>query len=609
MQNLNSSRNDPGCLPRDAPTTVSEYDFSPIREWLSLCESAVTHGSCHGQPLEVRNLPGVVFRLIDVRRRCVVIPDTDVPFITLTYVWGGVEQLKLQYDTEAALMREGGLDALWSMLSTTIRDAIIVCEKLNERYLWTDSLCIVQDSIRDMKIQITWMRQIYSAAKCGLAAVSAETSNVGLLGCKAVHRKVPSTEAELADLIRISPWSARAWCYQEKVLSHKLILFTSAGIFMQCQDSSYDANGVELAGNRHQGVEKYESCGGMLYLSPIDDPLESYLCAVEHYSQRKLSKQEDRIYAFAGILQRYQQGYPGGGFSFLYGLPVVAFDQVFCWRSEHHDQCRRNVAFPSWSWIGWTIAVTFDSAMLQQARTNQMLYRNSEQYKSTNDDWKAMLELRKPANSGFLPPEDIENARFGFPATQSANASDSQSLWIDASVAILLIAPTPTASNGSQSYYAVFATRCSQQPAPPPPKTITLWDSLHLPMPKLNFMDEETAAAPSVPAARPVDENYDITEHDQHTKCEAQSPIGYIWLHREWREKQSQACTMEFMAIHGERNADRPGQWTIKMLMLLQKMEKNGHFWAHERVQVMDCEIEQHLWLKIRANTVYLKLV
>ncbi len=65
---------------------------------------------------------------------------------------------------------------------------------------------------------------------------------------------------------------------------------------------------------------------------------------------------------------------------------------------------------------------------------------------------------------------------------------------------------------------------------------------------------------------------------------------------------------MEFMALTGEKDVKREGRWIITMLMCLQRMEKNGHFWATGRVQVMKCEIEEERWLKTRAEIIDVKL-
>jgi hypothetical protein len=121
-------------------------------------------------------------------------------------------------------------------------------------------------------------------------------------------------------------------------------------------------------------------------------------------------------------------------------------------------------------------------------------------------------------------------------------------------------------------------------------------------------MGEETAAILSVPVVNSVEARH-ITEHHDHVNCEAHTPIGHVWLLNEWRQKQCRHFTMEFIALHGVKDDRHPDLWKIKMLMLLQRMEKYGHFWARERFQVMDCDIEQQHWLKIRAEAFNFKLV
>lgn len=121
-------------------------------------------------------------------------------------------------------------------------------------------------------------------------------------------------------------------------------------------------------------------------------------------------------------------------------------------------------------------------------------------------------------------------------------------------------------------------------------------------------MDEATAAAPSVPAVGPLEPYRETDAHIEHRECEAQSSLGSIWLHWDWREKQSRELVMEFMALSGTKDHERPGQWTITSLMLLQRMEKNRQFWTSERVQIMGCNIKQHLWIQVRPQTMHRKL-
>ncbi|KAF2721151.1 HET-domain-containing protein [Polychaeton citri CBS 116435] len=293
-----------------ALTTVLDADLGGMQKWLAWCEGDMGHCACKALPFQPKDLPGVSFRLIDLQRRCIVTPPRDTAFIALTYVWGGVEQLRLNRTTEPVLMQDGGLAVSWLRLSTTIRDAIIVCEKLGERHLWTDTLCIMQDSSRDMTVQLTWMRQIYASAKCAIAAVGAATADHGLLVSSRAEQVVPNSEDALTTLIASSPWEGRAWCYQEKVFSHRMIIFTHCGIYAQCQGGSYDVEGAQLERRNIRLLDTYNTCGGMLFV-PRGEDLESFISAVEYYSQRQLTKSQDKKHAFEGIFRRYANGMDG----------------------------------------------------------------------------------------------------------------------------------------------------------------------------------------------------------------------------------------------------------------------------------------------------------
>lgn len=526
--------------------TIFQTDFNPIQQWLSQCEEDVDHDKCKHSKIRWRSFPGVMFRLIDVSQRCIVEATDDCSFIVLTYVWGGANQLKLTKDTMSLLMRKGGLEANWQKLPTTIRDAIIVCEKLQERYLWIDALCIRQDSSRDMKLQILRMRQIYAAAKCTIVAVSADTAEVGLLGSPVVTSACDSVD-QLSRLIELSPWNSRAWCYQEKVLSHRAIFFTSSGIYTQCQNGVYNANGVLLGKENDANLAKFNTIGGMLYVPPGKD-LEAFISAVEYYSQRKLAKQDDKINAFQGIAQRFKDKIDGKITSFLYGLPICAFDQTFCWHTRRHNPHCRNENFPSWSWLGWDDAILFDHNTLQAPHTNAMIhYPGLGYFEDIDPD---VLKIRKP-----LTPLMHDNSEFGFPTALISLFYNIPRLRIIGSVAALEISPEPVESDNTNGLYIVFPT---------------------------NY--EETSELPLQ---------------------ETSTPLGYIWLEREWRKKQSVRCIMKFMVVAGKPDINKKDQWIATMIMCLRQDES----YITERVQMMDCEVEEERWLKAGAKVEMMCLV
>src|SRR5207248_2982479 len=80
-----------------------------------------------------------------------------------------------------------------SDLPPTFRDAIAVTRTLRVRYLWIDSLCIIQDDRDDWAKESPKMGLIYTNAILTIAASAARDSSCGLFS----HR----TGADGADLV------------------------------------------------------------------------------------------------------------------------------------------------------------------------------------------------------------------------------------------------------------------------------------------------------------------------------------------------------------------------------------------------------------------------
>lgn len=69
--------------------------------------------------------------------------------------------------------------------------------KLGFRYIWIDSLCIVQDDAEDWEIQASLMSEIYQDAVLTLAATSSSGDNEGCCTKDAHH--IPTLEVTLPE--------------------------------------------------------------------------------------------------------------------------------------------------------------------------------------------------------------------------------------------------------------------------------------------------------------------------------------------------------------------------------------------------------------------------
>jgi Heterokaryon incompatibility protein (HET) len=111
-------------------------------------------------------------------------------YVALTYVWGE-DTLKQEKPpgwemprtlSAAVYIDEYGIETaqLPEELPLTVRDAIEVTRSLGYRYLWVDSLCIIQDDREDQNFQLGMMDEIYSNATLTIAAGSGLRKSIEL---------------------------------------------------------------------------------------------------------------------------------------------------------------------------------------------------------------------------------------------------------------------------------------------------------------------------------------------------------------------------------------------------------------------------------------------
>jgi hypothetical protein len=165
----------------------STVDAHLLRSWLEVCEH--DHGSrCSAPPWFDESHYSetmAMLRLIDVENRCItqVLPQGP-RYVALSYVWGqgGAERLARRA-TQASigeLMEPGGLKHV--ALPRTIADALQLVSQLGERYLWADSLCILQDDAADVVRQTANMDVVYSHAVFTIIAAAGDNADAGLPG-------------------------------------------------------------------------------------------------------------------------------------------------------------------------------------------------------------------------------------------------------------------------------------------------------------------------------------------------------------------------------------------------------------------------------------------
>ncbi|KAI5918248.1 heterokaryon incompatibility protein-domain-containing protein [Camillea tinctor] len=373
---------------------MEKVNFQLLQQWLSHCK--VSHGGdCRPDetPIENREAYLELFRLIDVIDRKIVNAKPGDEYVALSYVWGRDPFLQLTQETKPGLFRDGALGTKIKDVPRTIQDAMRVVESLGMRYIWVDSLCIVQDDLSEKAQVIGAMDLIYSRAALTIVAASGSNAYAGLAGLEPGTRDLAPYETRTAfpessyefmlarpsDLMQKSAWNTRGWTYQERLCSHRLLVFTEYQVLYLCGMASWCEDTVLETDDPYVHYEekplfslnlpndKTQSFMKNVEQATKVSPFEEYYKMVDEYTSRDLTFPGDIMDAFIGGLRRFQKKCELNGINltFLFGLPVSWFELGLFWdhvsgsrnwerrteKSQHPSGVK--VPFPSWSWMGW----------------------------------------------------------------------------------------------------------------------------------------------------------------------------------------------------------------------------------------------------------------
>jgi hypothetical protein len=138
----------------------------------------------------------------------------------------------------------------------TFQDAVIVTRRLGLRYLWIDSLCIMQDNSEDWEQQSALMGSIFYQSTVTIMAIttpSGHQTREGFLQARQPsHSADVHMQYETGNDKPVAEWAIRAleyqetlswdllsrgWVLQERVLSRRKIIYTPA--YTQWASSSH----------------------------------------------------------------------------------------------------------------------------------------------------------------------------------------------------------------------------------------------------------------------------------------------------------------------------------------------------------------------------------
>ena len=272
------------------------------------------------------------------------------PYATLSHCWG---KARIHTTTIARLAQHLQSISL-SALPRTFKDAISITRRLGLRFLWIDSLCIVQDDEMDWFREAAAMASVYGNSYITLMAsrssssgesfleprwrpvvIKEETNKYGhKLSFHLVNSRFHENSIHRATNNVRHPLHKRAWVLQERSLSRRKLLFCEDQVFWECKQLATSEDG--------QMAEKM--------VEKTSFTLDEWYETVERYTACDITYDKDVLPALAGIARRFAQT---NGFSYCAGIWLDRLIDCLLWYPHNvYGKKRKREVYvaPTFSW-------------------------------------------------------------------------------------------------------------------------------------------------------------------------------------------------------------------------------------------------------------------
>jgi hypothetical protein len=393
----------------------SRENFELAKHWLNRC--LTEHEKC-ANPVQAS--PPLPTRVIDVDAgedgsivRLVSSAGRHGPYITLSHVWGSVRILTTTVATFDERLNEITMESLpW-----TFQNLVGIARQLSIRYVWVDSLCIIQDSASDWTTESAKMGEYYMNSHFTVAAVSASDGSAGCFLKRDVLKVTPcpmsiqfpesdgcvgrpgatfgslrltfeEDPSDQTDGFQRPPLWRRAWVVQERLLSTRLLQFSDVQMSWKCRSekasermpegSAKYVNGNEDGTLRPvllglKGCISYSIEGSdanqtekRSLMNPAIDPVtersdlyDAWYDLVMLYGKCDLTISSDIFPAISGIVKSISRA---SGDEFVAGLWKRDMHRGLLWTAPDSTASRKDLRqyrAPSWSWASLPATCSF----------------------------------------------------------------------------------------------------------------------------------------------------------------------------------------------------------------------------------------------------------
>lgn len=472
-------------------------DLGLVRNWLNNCRY---HTFCmRNREAQWANMAQTFytsgFRLINVFEGRLVVKTEPCKYIALSYVWGqaALSGLCTNKENLLTLQQPSSLDkshtqyGVSKRIPKTIADAISFCRLIGQRYLWVDSLCIVQNDPDEKRRLIHGMSSVYENADLTLVALSGVDADAGLAGisprgpdtdnCGREHLfheidgtcSIVTGRISLIEQIQCSSWNARGWTYQEQLLSQRKLYFASGEVFYECAhetlregyafETSRDSVSLESPGYaRNPIVDPRDDVQPrntlqmtqMKATAPHEWDTE-FQKIVSVYTRRNLKHPGDILHALTGVYNKLysSSNWDGLGIGALQGLPMRCFSRALLWYTPNPCQTRRSDASgasPStWSWVSWIIPVDFACSQRPSFPSTAMgtIFHRTSNSISLVEEWCLTFQRQKIVTKQGFSGCKFDGMNRTDPSKDNMNATEFLNMFprMEHSVADVLSPP------------------------------------------------------------------------------------------------------------------------------------------------------------------------
>jgi hypothetical protein len=371
-----------------ASTRAENWNLPLALKWLDTCNQH--HSLC-------RAASSIWYptRLLDISNgqvRLIITQESEPVgrYATLSHCWG--LNTFITTTPENLETMKNGIPP--STLTKTFQHTIEIARSLSLRYLWIDSLCIIQGCPEDWQVESAMMYDVYRNSYCNIAATSASNGDQGCffdrnpLDIMPLQIKIPKgVTIETGEVISgtfnmhttLDIWSAnmehaplltRAWVAQERILAPRIIHATREQLIWECNEmtacDSFPEGFPELyhpnftLGAAFRGIARcsLKNAFAQLTQRPGKNPTWHYWdfwkALVVEYTSLSLTNVQDKLPAMSGIATIFQRA---TGWKYYAGLWDENFAYQLFWhisdsdsltRSKHRPEPKRA---PTWSWM------------------------------------------------------------------------------------------------------------------------------------------------------------------------------------------------------------------------------------------------------------------